>query len=156
MWLFRCSGRPEWSSKLSEQSMWNTVREKMRGLDPVRVDNPADPGTPDVNYVEGWVELKQVDSWPKRPATPLRVPHFTPQQRVWLRRRVLSGGKAFLLLKVDRDWLLFRGDVAARVLGTSAREELIAFSLAFWPNSLPEEELRECLKNWNRPALSGS
>ena len=68
----------------------------------------------------------------------------------------MSGGKAFLLIKVDREWLLFRGDVAARVLGSSTREQLIAFSLAFWPNSLPEKELRECLKNWNRPTQNGS
>lgn len=141
---------------MSEQAMWDALRPKMRGLDPVRVENPAEPGTPDVNYVEGWIELKFKEEWPKRPSTPLRVPHFTAQQRVWLVRRVLSGGKAFVLLKVGRsEWLLFRGDVAAKVLGHSTREELIAFSLAFWPNSLPEEEFRECLKTFKRPALKG-
>lgn len=129
--------------------MWATVRQKMLGLDPVRVDNPADPGTPDVNYVEGWIELKQVDEWPKRATTPLRVPHFTSQQRVWLRRRVMSGGRAFVLIKVARDWILLRGDVAARHLGNVPKEELIAFSLAFWPNSLPEEEFRTWLKTYS-------
>lgn len=130
---------------MSEANMWRTVRTALAGLDPVRVENPAMPGTPDVNYIEGWVELKQEDEWPKRESTPLRVPHFTPQQRVWLTRRVKSGGRAFMLIKVNRDWLLFRGDVAAKIVGHATRQQLIQLALRHWPGKLIHEELRECL-----------
>ena len=134
---------------MSESSMWDTVRVKLRGFDPVRVENVVDNGTPDVDTIHGWIELKHKDAWPKRPGTPLRLPHFTPQQRTWLFRRVLSGGRAFLLLKVANDWLLFDGAVASRILGGKTKDELIAFSLAYWPNSLLEEEFRTCLKTYN-------
>lgn len=130
---------------MSEANMWRTVRTALAGLDPVRVENPAFPGTPDVNYIEGWVELKQEDEWPKRERTPLRVDHFTPQQRVWLTRRCRAGGRAFMLIKVDRDWLLFRGDVAAKIVGHVPRQELIQHALRHWPGKLIHEELRECL-----------
>lgn len=135
---------------MSESQMWETVRAKMHGLDPVRVENPVWPGTPDVNYIHGWIELKFAEKWPVRPTTPLRLDHFTPQQRVWLTRRVRSGGLALLLLHIADEWLLFRGDVAARIIGKAVRPQLVASCLAFWPNSLPEEEFRACLTKSSR------
>lgn len=85
------------------------------GLDAVSVENSAYPGTPDINYVGGWVELKWVQKRPKR--APVRTPHFTPQQRVWLRRRWHAGGRAYLLLQVEDSYYLFNGCVASRLLG---------------------------------------
>ena len=92
------------------------------GLDAVSVENSAFPGTPDVNYDgggdrHGWIELKQLSDWPDREETDVRIDCFTPQQRVWILRRWLAGGKVFLLLQVGKDWLLFNGDDAALRLG---------------------------------------
>jgi hypothetical protein len=90
-------------------------------LDPVRVENPIHPGTPDVNIADGrWIELKCIPRWPVRALTPVRIAHFTPQQRVWLYRRWRAApGSTLLLLEVrtDRQWLLFDGDVAAKIVG---------------------------------------
>ena len=103
--------------------MWRKVRPFLIAakLDPVRVENPIHPGTPDVNLANGhWIELKSVDGWPVRESTCLRIGHYTPQQRVFLYRRwKYAPGTTFLLLEVrsERQWLLFDGDVAARIVG---------------------------------------
>lgn len=107
----------------SESAMWKALRPFLIAakLDPVRVENPIHPGTPDVNLATGaWIELKSVDRWPARAETPLRIGHFTPQQRVFLYRRWKHApGTTFLLMEVRaaRQWLLFDGNVAAKVVG---------------------------------------
>lgn len=134
--------------------MAKRVRELLEGLDPVRVENPAHPGTPDVNYVEGWIELKELKKWPARLNTIVRVEHFTPQQRIWLDRRWRTGGAAWLLLKVGQDWLLLTGEVAARVLGKSTRGELLQAATKVWINHISREEFVTCLKRSTPPASS--
>jgi hypothetical protein len=93
------------------------------GLDPCSVENPAFPGTPDVQHIDGWLELKFLEKWPKRETTTVRIEHFTPQQRCWLFQRYLAcakrktnHGQAFLLLYVEetREHMLFDGKTAAR------------------------------------------
>jgi len=108
----------------AESMMWRKVRPFLVAakLDPVRVENPIHPGTPDVNMILGWVELKCVAEWPTRESQLLRIPHFTPQQRVFLYRRwKYAPGTTYLLLEVRsvHQWLLFDGDVAAQVVGRS-------------------------------------
>lgn len=106
-----------------ESAMWKKVRPVFRAakLDPVRVENPIHPGTPDVNFADGrWLELKCIEAWPLRATTIVRIPHFTPQQRVWLYRRWrYAPGSTLLLLEIRSaaQWLLFDGDVAAKVVG---------------------------------------
>jgi hypothetical protein len=136
----------------AESVMWRTLRPVLAAakLDPVRVENPVHPGTPDVNLADGrWMELKCLRAWPVRPTTKVRIPHFTPQQRVWLYRRwKYAPGTTHLLLEIreDRQWLLFDGDVAAKVVGrgtqsehrTSARAVLDARSIVDLPKILAE------------------
>jgi hypothetical protein len=133
--------------KKPESIMWGKVRPFLLAakLDPVRVENPIHPGTPDVNLCDGkWIELKCVDGWPARESSPLRIRHFTPQQRVFLYRRwKYAPGSTYLLLEVrsKRQWLLFDGDVAAKIVGrsttavhyTSARAVLGEHELAELP-----------------------
>jgi hypothetical protein len=128
--------------------MWRMVRPHLVAarLDPVRVENPIHPGTPDVNLVDGlWLELKSVAAWPARRTTHLKIDHFTPQQRVWLYRRwKYAPGSTHLLLEVrsTRQWLLFDGDLAAKVVGRST----MAVHLAFAHAVLHERDLAELPK----------
>ena len=131
----------------AESAMWKKVRPILLAakLDPVRVENPIHPGTPDVNLSNGkWIELKCIPGWPVRAGTAVRIAHYTPQQRVWLYRRwKYAPGSTLLLLEVraDRQWLLFDGDVAAKVVGrttaavhrTSARVVLAERELSELP-----------------------
>jgi hypothetical protein len=118
---------------MSESNLWNsTVKTALAGLDPVRIENGLAAGTPDTNYIGGWLELKFIHEWPKKEETPLRIPHFTPEQRTWLQRRCHAGGRADILIQVESDYLLLRGNIGARVLGHSTRDELIKFAWAYW------------------------
>ena len=136
----------------AESLMWKKLRPFLLAakLDPVRVENPIHPGTPDVNLCDGrWIELKCIPRWPVRARTVVRIAHYTPQQRVWLYRRWKAApGSTLLLLEVcaERQWLLFDGDVAAKIVGrmnaavhrTSARAVLAARELSELPKIFSE------------------
>jgi len=119
----------------------------LKRLDAVSVENPAHPGTPDVNYLHGWIELKRIERWPPRKG-PVRVPHFSKEQRIWLRRRWGSGGEAYLLLLVEEthEWLLFDGQTAATLVGSTPEAQLRPRAVASWVgNARLMEELEGCL-----------
>jgi len=152
---------------MKESSTWLTVQKalmKSQRDDVTRVENTVGMGTPDVHYcisdkivygplgvdswktTEGWLELKQIADYPKRPTTPVRVDHFTPQQRVWLTRRSLAGGRCHVLIQIAKDYHLFEGRVAAQWLGSTPRDRLLALVEASWFGSLDHAGLREELR----------
>ena len=138
---------------MSEKGMRRRVIQVLKKLDAIAVENPAYPGTPDVWYMEGALELKWARKWPTHEDTPLRMPHFTRQQKLWLAKRWNMGGEAYLLLKVGREWLLFDGLTAGLVIGTANKAELRAAAISSWRPSLSERELLRILKN-GRSTLS--
>ncbi len=86
------------SKLLAEIPFRRRLVAALASLDAFPVENSAAPGTPDVNYIGGWIELKCVDVWPKRAGGIVRIDKFTPDQRATLLRRRARGGRAFLLL----------------------------------------------------------
>ena len=75
----------------------------MSGHD-IRVENPACPGTPDINAVingtEFWAETKQVKGLPKRPETPVFTGVMRSEQKLWLHKRSKVGGRCFIVTYV--------------------------------------------------------
>lgn len=133
---------------MKESAMRKLVIQALSGLDAMSVENSVRPGTPDVNYIGGWVELKVLEKWPVRAATKVRVPCFTDQQRVWLARRWLRGGAAFFLILIDKDWLLFNGDMAGRFVGRDFdKNEMIESSRMFSEGHFDKRQLYRILKN---------
>lgn len=123
----------------------------LRSLDAIAVENPALPGTPDVNYIEGWVELKWLRSWPKQPGTLVKFDHFTVQQRVWHIRRRRAGGRTWMLIQCKREWILLDGAVAALNVNLSTRTELIYLAEAYWANGLNQKDLVACVSQEQKP-----
>lgn len=84
---------------------------RVPGLHYERIENQVGIGTPDLNLcyqgAEAWVELKRLDAFPKRAATPVRINHFTVEQKLWLRRRGEAGGRAWLFVQVGQEYFLF-------------------------------------------------
>lgn len=134
--------------KKPESRMRAVVLDALRTLHAVPVESGlTSPGIPDVNHAHGWIELKTADRWPARAATPLRLPHFTQEQRIWIARRarlsVATTGRegVHVLLLVGCEWLLFRGSVAATVLGFASRDELSRACEVHWLDGLDAKEL---------------
>lgn len=50
-----------------------------------------------------------------------------------------------MLLQVQKEWLLFKGDVAADHVGLVTRQELYDLAHRHWPNGLKNEELKAAL-----------
>ena len=109
------------------------------GQDATSVENPAYPGTPDVQFIDGWIECKYLEDWPKREKTTVRIDHYTSQQRVWLLRRSIACSKrqterglGWLLLYVakTREHLLFEGEDAARYVAKDGMNRAGLYELA--------------------------
>jgi len=116
-----------------EHGMRKDVVLALRGLGAVSVENGCGAGTPDINHTMGWIELKSLARVPPK-GGPLRVPHFTPQQRAWLFKRDKMGGLAQVLLKVGKhDWMLLSATTAFQMLGRATYLELLA--AADWASS---------------------
>ena len=136
---------------MDEGSAWQQLRPKLQALalDPHRVENVAGVGTPDVNYLIGNLELKWLQAWPRRPDTTVTIQSLAdrPEQVAWLTRRWTSGGAAWIMLRVDRQLLLFAAPDARAVRLGRTRAELLR--LACWKTSTQGAgdffELREWL-----------
>lgn len=120
---------------MSESQMWISLKPVLvkAGLDPHRIENKVGLGTPDVNYRDGWIELKHVAKLPPRGGI-VQVRHFTKLQRLWLTRRENSGGRCFVLLKVNKEWILFPGSTGAKVIGSVSRDEMSEHALILTTN----------------------
>ena len=118
----------------SEKAMRSNVVKLLRkaGLDARPVENAVDIGYPDIEYIGGLLELKQIDAWPKKIETPLRCEHYTQEQRIWHERRWHAGGAIYVLLQVGPEFLLFTGPTAANLLGFSSRKVLFEHCLAHY------------------------
>lgn len=110
----------------SERGLWRTARRSLRPFARlVRLESSVGLGIPDVYYrlrnrdVAGWLELKELDRWPVRADTPIRIPSLTRQQASWLAEEWGAGGRAHLLLQVGPDYVLLE---PATVLGIYRRE----------------------------------
>jgi len=139
-----------------ESTLARKIRKLLHPLDAMRVENPCLPGTPDIEFIGGWVELKKLDAWPKRPTTPVRLPHFTPQQRVWLTRRMEKGGLSLLLLQVSSEYLLLFGDQAATLIGEATESDLRAAAIQVFNHRTLTTDLLPCLQRLTSRGTSAS
>lgn len=138
---------------MAEKSLWSTLRKNMRGYGHwIRIENTVGKGTPDVNgcfkhngmEVDAWIELKALEDWPVRATTPVRLPHFTSEQKQWLLDRALAGGRAFLFVRVSREYFLFTA-ARAQTVEQLTREQWMTTAHAYYKNRVQWEHFRSKL-----------
>lgn len=134
----------------NERGMWDSLGPVLRAanLHPVRIENRAWPGTPDVWYNVGALELKDVDRWPPRGGA-LQIDHWTIEQRTWHRLRRSAGGLTTVCIRIraEREWLFMDGLDAVTHLcrGTGTREGLSSLALLLTRRLPTREEVTKCL-----------
>lgn len=129
---------------MSERVLRQDIVALLKDLDAISVENPAYPGTPDVNFIEGWIEAKQLARWPSGEGNVL-IRHFTLQQRVWLRRRWLKGGSAMMVLRVGRSWTILDGETAALYVGRCPKVTLLGLARYHWKSKPSKEEFQKAV-----------
>ena len=102
-------------------------------------------GVPDINFAGGFIELKILKAWPKRTDTPVKIPHYTDEQREWARRRTAAGEDVWFMLKVRSEWLLLDSDGSSRI-GEMNKQELIEACRAYWPTKPTSDQLCSILR----------
>ncbi len=131
---------------MAESKMRSNVVKVLRCFDAHPVENPAWPGTPDIECIPGWIECKWRRSWPVRATTVVEVDHYTIQQKRWAIERRKAGGSVWLLLQVRQEWLLFEGIAATLLIDKGTREQLYAGAKHYWPKGLDVESFVEVIR----------
>lgn len=133
-----------------EATFWDELRtgilQAYPGSHLVRIENRVGAGMPDVNgCIEGvdfWAELKAIESAPKRKGI-IRIPHYTQEQRLWIRKRGRAGGRVGLALKVGRPlrYFYFHWQACFTMVGKVNLEELINCAVMYSEGPLPVQSM---------------
>ena len=134
---------------MSENALWKYLRDGMAAAWEAQrhEDKLSTGGIPDVSYStnhHGWIELKFVAEPPKRASTPLRIPHYTAEQRNWLERHGKRTGRCYLFVQVGPEYLLFDW-AGAQQVGRVPMDELRGLAVARWVNRVDFHGLRQIL-----------
>lgn len=123
--------------------MRKNLVKSMKSLDAVPIEMPMRAGTPDVNFIGGWIECKWLHFWPKSADTrPVRFPHpLTKEQGLWARRRTLAGGISLVVAQVSRQWFFFDGLDIRDHFNKMTRPEMRERAIFYMANGMNKEEL---------------
>jgi hypothetical protein len=132
---------------VSEAKLRGKVLKLLKPLHGVSVENNVGQGTPDVNFAEGWIELKYLHDWPKIPQS--KVPFkYRPAQGAWMARRASQGGNCWWLLQVRSVYLLINAKNmrGSAPIGELNRSELMRKATKCWHGTLPQAEFIAALR----------
>ncbi len=144
---------------MKESAFWRSFKAHMEDhLLLQRIESSVGVGIPDVHYhyyesnISGWIELKVIEKYPAKPNTPVRVDHYSNEQRIWHKKWRRAGARVFVLLRVDSgpDFWLFDAAVACGSLGLVSKSTLETLCLIKSERKFPADELLVYLA---RPAL---
>jgi len=135
---------------MSESAMKSTLVKALTSLDPQCIESPVTGlGIPDVNFIGGWFECKNLDSWPKgAEVNPVRFPHpLSKEQGIWLYRRTRAGGFAMVCAKVSTEWFFFDGTWIKDKWDKMTRPEMIHNADLYLPGKLDKDRLLNFIRS---------
>jgi len=107
-------------------------------------------GIPDLSFghqgINGWIELKQIATWPFSPQGLAKPQKFTSEQVNWLLRRGKKGGHCFILVKVGKDeYFLFDHAWSRNIRAGMTYTQYYNRSRKHWKGSIDPGSLLEGL-----------
>lgn len=128
---------------MRELALWDYLRRHMLGRwHATRIESSAGNGVPDVSWclplpdgdgcMEGWLELKNIHTWPSRITTKVKVP-LRPEQRHWIKNRGSIGSNIYVAIRIESDIFLLSWQEAIAGSETGwCRGEWVSHSIAHW------------------------
>ena len=106
--------------RLPEQRLYDWLQRKIGHCAMLeRVENRVKKDTPDLylaahhgvgnshRQLTGWIELKVIERFPARAATPVKIPHWTTGQSFWALRHRKHGGNTWVVVAVGEEVYVF-------------------------------------------------
>ena len=119
------------------------------------IETPGVKGRPDYAYLlrcrnttmEGWCELKYLESWPKRASTSVCVASLKLEQVLWQEKHHRLGGRVFTLLQVGRrTYLLLSPPTVRRLFDRKLNTaDLIEQARVYSTDGFPTARILEAL-----------
>lgn len=107
-----------------EQNLWVRLEDAMRGYwIPQRIESGTNKGIPDVYFSipqnSGWIELKVIAKLPTRDTTPVKLPKFYGEQKLWIVKHGRITESVWILIYViaSNDYFLFPSHMAYDIDG---------------------------------------
>lgn len=132
----------------SERALWNNTLGKLSPFGALhRVENKVNSGTADICYclkrkpkekaVSGWIELKEAP-WPTKATTRFFIESLTLEQVVFAEEWLKVGGRAWLLLQADNDYLLLNGRHMRHIFkGQMNSQDVMQAASIYWRSPWP-------------------
>lgn len=122
----------------------------MKPLHAVAIENHMRAGTPDINYIDGWIECKWLQAYPKNINNSIRFKHtLTQGQKLWLCSRAKRGGVALVCCKISKDWYVFDAFTAYANFDKMNKEDMIEKSIYHSIGKLDKERFLAWLRSLN-------
>lgn len=155
-----------------ESLFWIEDVSKLKNFGQVkRIEDLLGKGTSDIVYCVrfldtdrprmGWVEIKRLREWPKREDTLIKLPHYTTDQAKFLKRWGRAGAGAFLLARIEDDYLLWGWKDAETIQTGLPKSRLLALTVARGQGTFPLRDVLREIARWpgetapNRPPVRG-
>lgn len=94
--------------------------------------------------IRGWYEAKLLKSFPKRPTTPVRIPHFTNEQRAFIYIEGRQAGYSFLVVQVAKDVFIFDHHKQKKV-GFMTKEDMIKNAHRYYKGKVDWKDFTDAL-----------
>ena len=141
---------------MNESGVWKYVRDGMKNLwYATRIESSAGNGVPDLTFALktgtcGWIELKYIRQWPKRPTTKVKLP-LRPDQIAWLTLRGQYDKNLWVFVRIEDDFFLMDRDYALllAIIDGATKERWIDEFL-HWHKRVNWKQMGAALERGNR------